>query len=106
MASREESIREMIEKADRTLLLVTAVVWISLTIFSALLVANSGIAGGGVVFIVYALALLIWGKLLRDWATDRRQLLNRLLEEGKTDTSEEIRRLREAIEKLRQSLES
>lgn len=106
MAGREDAIREMIEKTDRTLLLVTAIVWVSLAIFSALLVANSGIAGGGIVFIVYALALLIWGKLLRDWAADRRQLLNRLLEEERADTSEEIRRLREAIEKLRQSLES
>ncbi|BES82212.1 hypothetical protein [Pyrodictium abyssi] len=106
MTELRETVREMIWKTDRTLILVSAIVWASLTVYSALLIADASVAGGGVAFIVYMLALLIWGKLLKDWMDERRQLLNRLLDASRTDASDEIRRLREAIEKLRESLES
>ena len=44
------------------------------------------------------LALLIWGKLLKDRMDGQRQLLSRLLDAGRIDASDEIRRLRESLE--------
>ncbi len=105
-ARGEEAVREAIRRTDLTLIVVSIVVWLSLAIFSVALVMYSGVAGGGILFIVYIVALTVWGKLLRDWLNERRELLRELVRGGKQDVNEEIRRLREAIEKLRESLES
>jgi len=106
LSELREIVREMVWKTDRTLILVSAIVWVSLTVYSALLVANASVAGGGIAFIVYVLALLVWGKLVKDWLDERKQLLNRLLNASHADAGNELRRLREAIERLRESLES
>ncbi len=100
-----ERVEELLRETDRVFVIVTLAVWVSLTVYAAMLVASSGVAGGGIVFIVYTLALIVWGKLVRDWMQERKKLLERLAGE-KGDVGEEIRRLREAIERLRESLES
>lgn len=106
VAEREEVVMEAIRRADLTLMVVSIVVWLSLAAFSVALVADSGIAAGGILFPVYIVALIVWAKLLRDWMNERREFLRELMHGGGQDVGEEIRRLREAIEKLRESLES
>jgi len=100
-----ERLEELLRETDRVFVIVTLAVWVSLTVYAAALVASSGVAGGGIVFVVYALALIVWGKLVRDWMQERKRLLEKLAG-GEGSIGEEIRRLREAIERLRESLES
>ena len=63
---------------------------------------EGGIGGAGIVFVVYMVAIIGWLKLIHLWMQERRKLLEGVKRES---LEEEIKRLREAIDQLRRSLE-
>ncbi len=102
--SKRVNIGEEVKRIDTVFLLVSLVVWAVLGGVSLALVASSSIAGGGVAFILLSIAVVFWAKLVKDWLNERERLLQRAA--GGADVTEEIRRLREIIERLRESLET
>ncbi len=82
-------------------LAISGLVWSVIAIFTAFSVRYCGVTGMVFSFIVVVVAAVVWGKLLAKW------LESKGVEEGAVERLEsELRMLREAIERLRQSLES
>ncbi len=102
--SRKVDLGEEVKRLDVVFLVVTVIVWAILGGVSLALIESAGIAGGGIVFILLSIAVVFWAKLVRDWLKERETLLEKAARE--VDVADEIRRLREAIERLRESLET
>jgi len=89
------------ERVDRIFVAVTLAVMIPLAVFTVAAVyyyASAGVAFG---FLVWVVAIISWSKVTRSWLDERIKLSREASIIG-----EEIRRLREAIDALRRSLES
>lgn len=102
--SGKVDLGEEVKRLDVIFLVVTLVVWAVLGGVSLALIESAGIAGGGIVFILLSIAAVFWAKLVRDWLKEREMLLEKATRD--VDVTEEIRGLREAIERLRESLET
>ncbi len=99
---REEVLVREAHRMDIVFILVSLIVWTALAAWGIYSITESGIAGAGIAFIVYIIAVIGWLKLIQLWMRERQRLLEGASRES---LDEEIRRLREAIEKLRHSLE-
>jgi len=98
---REVMARE-IRRMDVVFVAVSIVIWVALVVWGIYLAMVIGVAGAGMAFIVYIVAIIGWVKLAQQWIRERNRVLEELRE---GNLGEEIKRLREAIEELRRSLE-
>ena len=99
---RGEMLVREAHRMDLVFVMVTAIVWAALAAWGIYAIIEGGIGGAGIAFIVFIIAVIGWIKLAQMWIQERRKLLEGV---GRESLDEEIRKLREAIEKLRSSLE-
>jgi len=88
-------------RVDRLFIAASAIVWSAITVFAVVSIVTSSTTGVVFAFVAIIAGALAWGKIVRRWLE--------LRVSGSSDIKRlenEIRMLREAIERLRQSLES
>ncbi len=98
-----EVVRVEERRVDAMFLAVTVAVWAAIAVFSVFSVIYGGTPGVVFSFAVVVASVLVWGKVTRTWIEHR---YGRAARENIGELGEEIKRLREAIEELRRSLES
>ncbi len=98
---REEILVKETHRMDIILIVISIVVWIVLAIWGIYITMVNGIEGAGISLIVYIIAVTGWLKLIRLWIQERQKLLGEARNER---LSEEIRKLRDAIEELSRDL--